>query len=239
MKIKPKTSRRTKPTKNGWHSLSNDELILWVYMWLGKTGNSRFTESQRTMALRLHVPRRTLTHYLNRLVAKNVIYIDKKKAPAKDGWNFQDSYTVTNPPMSVQWLAQATWNVDADRGHPSPYGAKVVHGETPINTGDARGLLLHHISTLSKQLDSQTDIKNRPLTTDSGGGAKVVHPQSPQNQQDARGSLLHHVSKVTLKAQLAEERDELATWERRGNVKGADLCRSRIAELEAQLEGAK
>jgi hypothetical protein len=223
MKInKNQSPKRTKPTQTDWHSLTTDELVLWAYMWLGCTNNSRFSESQRTMALRLHVIRETLKDRLKKLVAKSVIYLDKKKAPAKDGWNFQDSYTVTNPPACVLRMAHAVWAVGVERGQPAPYGWKPVHGETRVNIDDTRGLDSTHLTTLCNQCkqlsESPSVISYGTLTVDSVGGRIPPTPLDFKNRGDARGLDSTHAAKVPVddlqatEAELSRVKAEMRSY---------------------------
>ncbi len=229
--------RRTRPTKTGWHSLDVDELLLWSYMWFERKENCRFSEPIRQWALRLHTTHPTLLNRLQKLIAVNVVYPDRKNTgKMDDGWKMTSVYTVTEPPASVLRLTQAMWEVDAERGKALPSGQKVEHGETRINTGAPSGQKADHIATTNGQNSYKSVISNRPLSIDSVGGQKADHGETSINIDDSRGQEVEHDAK-NLRAALAEEQDELATWERVGNKKGAEACHQRIAKLKAQLSG--
>ena len=195
----------------------------------------------RQWALRLHTTHPTLSNRLQKLIAVNVVYPDKKNAgKANDGWKMTAIYTVTEPPASVLRFTQAMWAVDAERGKAFPSGQKADHGETPVNTGAPRGQKADHITTTNRQNIYMSVFSNRELPVDSIGGQKADHGETPVNIDDSRVRKVDHAAELRkLQAELQEERDELATWERTGNTRGAELCRRRIAELEGQLAGVQ
>jgi hypothetical protein len=207
-------------------------------MWLERTGNSRFSEPQRQWALRLHTARMTLSDRLEKLTAANVIYLDKKKGKTKDGWNIRDVYTVTEPPASVLRMAQAAWDVDADRGKALPCGRNLVHDETRINTGDARGPESVHITTNSNQplhRSVPTGVVGiGTVVIDSVGGRNLGHGEARINIDDSRGPTSVH----PLTAELEDAKNKLGRLRQTvGNEAFIEVQRERIADLEARLGG--
>lgn len=203
--------RRTRPTKTGWHSLDKEELLLWAYMWFERTGNSRFVESLRPWALRLHTTRTTLSRNLEGLIAAKVVYPDKKNIEkTNDGWQTTGAYTVTEPPASVLRYAGAWWEVEAERGKALPSVPKVGHGETLVNSGAPRVLKVDIIATTLNGCNDNGSVNTRPLSIDSVGVPKVGHGETLGNIDDPRVPKVGHVA-IPLEDQLSAAEVE---WKR-------------------------
>lgn len=207
-----KKSKHTRPTKNGWHTLTTDELTLWAYMWLERTENSRFSQPVRPWAIRLHTTSSTADRQLKKLTTAGVIYPDGKNGQkASDGWKVTAVYFVQEPPAEVLGLAYALWAVNAVRGKASPV-PQMGHAEGCVNSGDARVPEVEHLTTLCNQCkplsESPSVISYGTLSIDSVGVPKAGHGEGCVNIDDSRVPDLDHGPE----AELSRVRAEMNTY---------------------------
>lgn len=239
LKIKSKPPlRKPKRKSEGWHSFDTNELALWAYMWSERKDNARFSEPVRRWALRLHTTPSSLVRWLQALLQAQVILAGKGDVD-QDGWKTAAVYVVTEPPTEVLRFAGAWWELEAKRGRSVPIS---VHGETRINSGDARVPKVEHLTTNNEQHQykpvSMSVVKKEPLSIDNVGVPKTVHGETRINSGDASVPKVEHDELSRVDAAIATAKVNLATCveaakENPGEKQAADAAFKAKADYDA------